>query len=381
MNPRGNTITLQLDEGETLPPALRQGNGNIEIKSIDGTSTSISVSNLREVGNKVIISVSNAVFNQFTEDTLTVEDDGQVASGLSIESVDSGRGLVTVVGFLDSIDYDGEDTEITKVNGIELPSNVSVSEITPEASNVVEFRDLPVVDLRKYSINDRIQFRQNGTIIELIIINEPVKSVSIELEAGDIIPGDPTTIITVDESEINDFVGKDRITIRDTDTGAVETVKIEDVDTDTNQITVSTPGGAPDLSGFDRITEIIDTVRARGPLASVNTDGEILVEGIAEDIEELISDYTRYFTGIIDQRISNIDSRIEDLNEDISEIEQRITEKEQELIDEYAELEVALGQIQTQSMFLQQQLEFLLNSALYMVGNNRGFNNQGGIFG
>jgi len=320
--------------------------------------------------DRAVITVGSDIDKFVGKDKITTS----AGDTVRIISVDTGADQITV----STLGGTPVITNAHDITGILDSDDISVNTIIPEKTNVAEISNVSVVDLRKYEMNDLFSLTQNGTEYDLTIINRPVEIVDIDITDIDQSTNPNRAVIEVDATDIDKFLGKDKVTVKGS--GFVNTVRILSVDTDNNEITVSTPNGSPDISLANTISEIVDTLKVRGQMNSIELDSEITVEGIGERIEELLGSYTKLLTGLIDTRISSIDSRIEDLNEDIEEIEQKLSAKEDELIREFAQLETALGTIQMQSQFLTQQIQFLQNSALFSFRGNRN-NQRRGIFG
>ena len=122
---------------------------------------------------------------------------------------------------------------------------------------------------------------------------------------------------------------------------------------------VSTPNKTPDLDGYSRITEVYeDTLTVAGAVTSLST-GDLLVDGVAENVQSTLSSYTRFGSGLISSRIRTIRDGLADVAQDMEVFDDRMVVKETELILEFAKLESALGSMQTQTQFLNAQLDAL----------------------
>ena len=136
-------------------------------------------------------------------------------------------------------------------------------------------------------------------------------------------------------------------------------------------IYVSTPNKTPDLDGYSSITEVYeDTLTVSGPVTSVAT-GDLLVDGVAENVQSTLSSYTRFGSGLIGSRIETIRDGLKEVSNDMEVFDDRIVVKETELILEFAKLESALGSMQTQSLFLNAQLDALQNTMKTIAGTRR----------
>lgn len=136
-------------------------------------------------------------------------------------------------------------------------------------------------------------------------------------------------------------------------------------------IYVSTPNKTPDLDGYSSITEVYeDTLTVSGPVTSVAT-GDLLVDGVAENVQSTLSSYTRFGSGLIGSRIETIRDGLKEVSNDMEVFDDRIVVKETELILEFAKLESALGSMQTQSLFLNAQLDALQSTMKTIAGTRR----------
>ena len=133
-------------------------------------------------------------------------------------------------------------------------------------------------------------------------------------------------------------------------------------------IYVSTPNKTPDLDGYSSITEVYeDTLTVSGPVTSVAT-GDLLVDGVAENVQSTLSSYTRFGSGLIGSRIGTIRDGLAEVANDMEVFDDRLVVKETELILEFAKLESALGSMQTQTQFLTLQLDSLQNTMKTISG-------------
>ena len=140
---------------------------------------------------------------------------------------------------------------------------------------------------------------------------------------------------------------------------------------DLGSIYVSTPNKTPDLDGYSSITEVYeDTLTVSGPVTSVST-GDLLVDGVAENVQSTLSSYTRFGSGLIGSRISTIRDGLAEVAKDMEVFDDRMVVKETELILEFAKLESALGSMQTQTQFLNAQLDALQNTMKSITGRKK----------
>jgi len=136
-------------------------------------------------------------------------------------------------------------------------------------------------------------------------------------------------------------------------------------------IYVSTPNKTPNLDGYSSITEVYeDTLTVSGPVTSVST-GDLLVDGVAENVQSTLSSYTRFGSGLIGSRINTIRDGLAEVAKDMEVFDDRMVVKETELILEFAKLESALGSMQTQTQFLNAQLDALQNTMKTITGKRK----------
>ena len=136
-------------------------------------------------------------------------------------------------------------------------------------------------------------------------------------------------------------------------------------------IYVSTPNITPNLDGYSSITEVYeDTITVSGPVTSVAT-GDLLVDGVAENVQNMLASYTRFGSGLINSRVQTIRAGLKEVAKDMEVFDDRMVVKETELIMEFAKLESALGTMQTQTQFLRVQLDSLQNTMKTITGNLR----------
>ena len=136
-------------------------------------------------------------------------------------------------------------------------------------------------------------------------------------------------------------------------------------------IYVSTPNITPNLDGYSSITEVYeDTITVSGPVTSVAT-GDLLVDGVAENVQNMLASYTRFGSGLINSRVQTIRAGLKDVAKDMEVFDDRMVVRETELIMEFAKLESALGTMQTQTQFLRVQLDSLQNTMKTITGNLR----------
>ncbi|HIO49214.1 TPA: hypothetical protein EYN23_17950, partial [Candidatus Poribacteria bacterium] len=136
-------------------------------------------------------------------------------------------------------------------------------------------------------------------------------------------------------------------------------------------IYVSTPNITPNLDGYSSITEVYeDTITVSGPVTSVAT-GDLLVDGVAENVQHMLASYTRFGSGLINSRVQTIRAGLKNVAKDMEVFDDRMVVRETELIMEFAKLESALGTMQTQTQFLRVQLDSLQNTMKTITGNLR----------
>jgi len=99
--------------------------------------------------------------------------------------------------------------------------------------------------------------------------------------------------------------------------------------------------------------------------------GDLLVDGVAENVQNMLASYTRFGSGLINSRVQTIRAGLKEVAKDMEVFDDRMVVKETELIMEFAKLESALGTMQTQTQFLRVQLDSLQNTMKTITGNLR----------
>ena len=83
--------------------------------------------------------------------------------------------------------------------------------------------------------------------------------------------------------------------------------------------------------------------------------------GVAGKLDSYICDLTRYGEGLFDSRNKGIEERIKDLGRRTDDLKRLLDKKEQTLRDQFLAAERLIGQMNSQSQWLEQQMSALSN--------------------
>ena len=400
--------------GGLTPMTIRDSNSSNRTITVSGgllntTRYQPNSTSIRDFDLNGAISVTNIVTDPTSfRTTLTVGTDDQInrlATKLSqtiqledtansgalvtmvVNEVDTLNRAVKVTSFLNSENFKSNSARVVHIDGVDGTSvdpatftgnsDIRVTGITSDPDNVSKL-NASFAAISNFSISEVISLRQGSQTTDLRITDvdtaadpnfAPVSIVD-DPSTGAADPfvvagSDPTTTLNIAKGDLRKFAGISRLTITNP-SGSSQTVTINSINPNVNgtvgQIFVDTPGRAPDLTGFDTITQVFsDVLTLQGTPPSLGAS-EIAVEGTAEKIQGLLEGFTKISTGILDSRNAAINSQLLGVQADLQEFDQNIRERESELIREFATLETALGQIQIQSQFLTAQLTALQNT-------------------
>ncbi|MEE9441125.1 MAG: flagellar filament capping protein FliD [candidate division Zixibacteria bacterium] len=98
-------------------------------------------------------------------------------------------------------------------------------------------------------------------------------------------------------------------------------------------------------------------------------EGNITItKGLASVLAEKLDNITKSGSGIIDTKTSSLEKQIENIDKQIKSLDERLAIRRESLVLEFIELEMVLSQLQTESAFLESQLEGIAANFAQMTG-------------
>ncbi len=104
---------------------------------------------------------------------------------------------------------------------------------------------------------------------------------------------------------------------------------------------------------------------------AIGADGTIMItKGVASVLRDRLDTITRSGTGILDSKISALEKQVDSIDDQIASLDERLAIRRESLLLQFMEMEMALGQLQSESSFLESQLAGLAANTSKMTGND-----------